>query len=106
MLIQKMVGMMLLKNITFPTDTKLYRKIIAKVQYMSRREAIELRPTHTRELKALKVKVCFMNHSTRMKEGKEAVKRMRTMERAMRTTSRGKWMNTSCHATERSCFCS
>jgi len=34
------------KNITFPTDAKLYRKIIAKVLDMSRREAIELRRTY------------------------------------------------------------
>ena len=71
------------KNITFPTDAKLYRKIIAKVLDMSRREAIELRRTYTRELKALKLKVRFMNHPTRMKEGKKAVKRMRTIARAM-----------------------
>lgn len=50
---------------------------------MSRREAIELRRTYTRELKALKLKVRFMNHPTRMKEGKKAVKRMRTIARAM-----------------------
>ena len=33
--IRKMVGMMLLKNITFPTDAKLYRIIIAKVLKMA-----------------------------------------------------------------------
>jgi IS5 family transposase len=71
------------KNITFPTDAKLYRKIIAKVLDMSRKEAIDLRRTYTRELKALKLKVRFMNHPTRMKEGKKAVKRMRTIARAM-----------------------
>lgn len=69
--IRKTVGMMLLKNITFPTDAKLYRKIIAKVLKMARKEDIELRQTYTRELKALKLKVRVMNHPTRMKEGKE-----------------------------------
>ena len=48
------------KNITFPTDAKLYRKIIAKVLKMARKEDIELRRTYTRELKALKLKVRFM----------------------------------------------
>ena len=71
------------KNVTFPTDAKLYRKIIAKVLKMARKEDIELRRTYTRELKALKLKVRFMNHPTRMKEGKKAVKRIRTITRAM-----------------------
>ena len=70
------------KNITFPTDAKLYRKIIAKVLKMARNEDIELRRTYTRELKALKL-VRFMNHPTRMKEGKKAVNRIRTIARAM-----------------------
>ena len=71
------------KNITFPTDSKLYRKIIAKVLKMARKEDIELRRTYTRELKALKLKIRFMNHPTRMKERKKAVKRIRTITRAM-----------------------
>jgi len=53
------------------------------VQEMARNEDIELRRTYTRELKALKLKVRFMNHPTRMKEGKKAVKRIRTIARAM-----------------------
>ena len=36
--IRKMVGMLLLKNITFPTDAKLYRIIIAKVLKMARKK--------------------------------------------------------------------
>lgn len=71
------------KNITFPTDAKLYRKIIDKVLRMSRKEGVVLRRTYTREVKSLKVKVRFMNHPTRMKEGKKAVKRLRTIARAM-----------------------
>lgn len=67
------------KNITFPTDAKLYRKIIAKVLKMSRKDDIGLRRTYARELKALKLKDRFMNHPTRMKEGKTAVKHIRTM---------------------------
>lgn len=71
------------KNITFPTDAKLYRKIIERVLKVSEREHIELRRTYTREVKALKLKVRFMNHPTRMKEGKKAVKRLRTIAKAM-----------------------
>ena len=71
------------KNITFPTDAKLYRKIIEKVLKMAEREGIVLRRTYTREVKTLKLKVRFMNHPPRMKEGKKAVKRLRTIARAM-----------------------
>lgn len=71
------------KNITFPTDAKLYRKIVARVLKVSKREGIDLRRTYTREMKALKLKVRFMNHPTRMKEGRKSVKRMRTIARAM-----------------------
>lgn len=71
------------KNITFPTDAKLYRKIIERVLKVSEREHIELRRTYTREVKDLKLKVHFMNHPTRMKEGKKAVKRLRTIAKAM-----------------------
>ena len=59
------------KNITFPTDAKLYRKIIERVLKVSEREHIELRRTYTRDVKALKLKVRFMNHRTRMKKDKK-----------------------------------
>ena len=71
------------KNITFPADAKLYRKIISKVLNMASKEGIDLRRTSTRELKSLKLKVRFMNHPTRMKEGKKAVRRIRTIARAL-----------------------
>ena len=71
------------KNITFPTDAKLYRKIIERVLKMSGREHISLRRSYTREVKALKMKVRFMNHPKRMKEGRRAVKHLRTIAKAM-----------------------
>ena len=71
------------KNITFPTDAKLYRKVIEKVRTIAEKEEIELRRTYTRELKALKLKIRFMNHPTRHREGAKAVRRMRTIARAM-----------------------
>ena len=71
------------KNITFPTDAKLYRKIIERILNVSEREHIVLRRTYTREVKSLKLKVRFMNHPTRKKEGKKAVKRLRTIAKAM-----------------------
>ena len=71
------------KNITFPTDAKLYRKIIERVQKMSEREHIKLRRSYTREVKALKLKIRFMNHPKRKKEGLKAVRRLRTIAKAV-----------------------
>lgn len=71
------------KNITFPTDAKLYRKIIERVLKMSKREHISLRRSYTREVKALKLKIRFMNHPKRKKEGLKAVRRLRTIAKAM-----------------------
>lgn len=71
------------KNITFPTDSKLYLKIISKVLDLSRSEHISLRRSYTREVKDLKLKIRFMNHPRRAKEGRKAVKRIRTIARAL-----------------------
>lgn len=54
-------------------DAKSCRKIIEKVLIIAKLEGIVLSRTYTCEVKELKLKVRFMNHPTRMKEGKEAV---------------------------------
>jgi len=41
------------KNITFPTDTKLYRKIADKCVSIAGKEGVELRQTYSRTIKAL-----------------------------------------------------
>ncbi len=41
------------KNITFPTDDKLYKKIIRKCQRIAKKEGIELRQSYTRTVKRL-----------------------------------------------------
>lgn len=71
------------KNITFPTDVKLYRKIIARCHKVSRDEAIVLRRSYTRELKNLNLKVRFMNHPKRKKEGYKAKRRIQTIAKAL-----------------------
>jgi len=43
------------KNITFPTDAKLHRKIIKKCQQIAENECIVARQTYTRTLKKLGV---------------------------------------------------
>ena len=47
------------KNITFPTDAKLYQKIIERVLKVSEREHIELRRTYTRGSEGLEVEGPF-----------------------------------------------
>lgn len=71
------------KNITFPTDAKLYRKIIDRVLKVSECENIEPRRSYTLEVKALKLKVRFVNHPIWMKEGKKAVKCLRNIAKAI-----------------------
>jgi IS5 family transposase len=41
------------KNITYPTDDKLYKKIIAKCWIISDKESISLRQSYKREIKKL-----------------------------------------------------
>ena len=43
------------KNITYPTDDKLYKKIIDKCQSIAREEGIELRQSYTQTIKKLSI---------------------------------------------------
>jgi len=43
------------KNITFPTDDKLYKKIISKCQDIAQKENIELRQSYTQTVKKLSI---------------------------------------------------
>ena len=70
------------KNITYPTDGKLYKKVISQCRQIADQEGIVLRRSYTRELKALSLKMRFMNHPKRKKEGQKALRRMRTIARA------------------------
>lgn len=70
------------KNITYPTDGKLYKKVIRQCRQIADQEGIVLRRSYTRELKALSLKMRFMNHPKRKKEGQKALRRMRTIARA------------------------
>ena len=70
------------KNITYPTDGKLYKKVIRQCRQIADQEGVTLRRSYTRELKALSLKMRFMNHPKRKKEGQKALRRMRTIARA------------------------
>ena len=70
------------KNITYPTDGKLYKKVIMQCRQIAEQEGVTLRRSYTRELKSLSLKMRFMNHPKRKKEGQKALRRMRTIARA------------------------
>jgi IS5 family transposase len=67
------------KNITYPTDNKLHRKIIKKCIAMADKEAIELRQTYTRTLKKLLLEQRFRNHPKNKGRAKKADKKVKTI---------------------------
>lgn len=67
------------KNITYPTDAKLYRKIIDKSNIIAQNEELIQRRTYTREVKKLKTMVRFGGHPNQKKVAKKAVKRLKTI---------------------------
>jgi IS5 family transposase len=60
------------KNITFPTDAKLHRKIINKCQQIAKVEKIKLRQNYKRTLKSsLSINVSATIRETRKRRGKQ-----------------------------------
>jgi len=62
------------KNITFPTDVKLQKKIIEKCRKIGNKEGIELRQTYKRELKQLMIDQRFHSHPRRKKKARAAAR--------------------------------
>lgn len=71
------------KNITFPTDAKLYKKVVTRCKKIASKEGITLRRSYTRELKTLSLSLRFMNHPKRKKEARKAQRRLRTIAKAL-----------------------
>jgi len=67
------------KNITYPTDVKLQKKIIGKCRKIATKEGIELRQTYTRELKQLMIDQRFHNHPKRKKKARAAARRIKVI---------------------------
>lgn len=67
------------KNITFPTDAKLHRKIIKKCLAIAKKEQLSIRQTYTRTLKKLGVDQRFRNHPRNKSKAKKADKKVRTI---------------------------
>jgi IS5 family transposase len=67
------------KNITFPTDVKLCKKIIEQCNKISKKEAIKLRQSYRRTLKKLMLEQRFRNHPKNKRRAIKASKKMKTI---------------------------
>ncbi|TRX59833.1 IS5 family transposase [Carboxylicivirga sp. M1479] len=67
------------KNITYPTDAKLHKRVIEKVNKIAKQEGIVLRQTYTRTLKQLMIDQRFHNHPKRRKKAKAALRKIKTI---------------------------
>lgn len=67
------------KNITYPTDSKLHRKIIKKCVALADKEGVELRQRYTRTLKRLAVDQRFRNHPKNKGRARKADRKIKTI---------------------------
>ena len=67
------------KNITYPTDVKLQKKIIEKCRKIAKEEGIQLRQTYKRELKQLMIDQRFHHHPKRKKKARAAARRIKVI---------------------------
>ena len=67
------------KNITYPTDAKLHKKIIKRVLKIVREKKLPLRQSYQRTLKAISRDQRFRNHPKNHKKAVKADRRLRTI---------------------------
>jgi IS5 family transposase len=67
------------KNITFPTDSKLHRKIIKKSLEIVAKENISIRQSYSRILKKLSIDQRFRNHPKNKLKARKADKKVKTI---------------------------
>jgi len=67
------------KNITYPTDTKLQKKIIEKCRDIADKEGIELRQSYKRTLKQLMIDQRFREHPKRRKKANAAARKIKVI---------------------------
>lgn len=77
------------KNITFPTETKLYKKIAEHCVAIAEKEQTELRQTYRRTIKGLMLAQRFRNHPKNYKKAVKAQRKLKTIAgRLMRDVER------------------
>lgn len=67
------------KNITYPTDNKLHRKIIKKCIGIAAERGIELRQSYTRTVKKLLMEQRFRNHPKNKGRARKADRKIKTI---------------------------
>jgi len=67
------------KNITFPTDSKLHRKIIDKCRKIAEKENLPIRQSYTRTLKKLSLDQRFRNHPRNKWKARKADRKEKTI---------------------------
>lgn len=67
------------KNITYPTDVKLQKRIIERCRKIAKHEQIQLRQTYQKELKQLMIDQRFHSHPKRKKKAKAAARRIKVI---------------------------
>ena len=67
------------KNITYPTDNKLHRKIIKKCVAIAEDQGLELRQSYSRTVKKLAHEQRFRNHPKNYKRARKADKKVKTI---------------------------
>jgi len=67
------------KNITYPTDSKLHKRIIEKVNKIAKKEGIQLRQSYVRIVKQLMIDQRFRNHPKRKKKARAAARKLKTI---------------------------
>jgi IS5 family transposase len=67
------------KNITFPTDTKLYHKIAVRCVAIAQKTSIQLRQSYSRTIKGLLLAQRFRNHPRNFKKANRAARKLKTI---------------------------
>jgi len=67
------------KNITFPTDAKLHKKIIQGCWKISKKEGINLRQSYSRTVSQLVIEQRFREHPRRRKKAMAAARKLKTI---------------------------
>jgi len=87
------------KNITYPTDPKLQKKIIEKYRAIAKEEGVVLRQSYKRTLKQLMIDQRFREHPRRKKKANAAARKIkviagrvvRDLERKLNTEQLGRY---------------
>ena len=67
------------KNITYPTDAKLYVSVISRLHKLIKEHSIKPRRSYVNELRALRLRLRYFRHPTRAQDARKALRRLRTI---------------------------